>query len=37
MDEEQTEQEHPVVKEKRQKSIMDLLADFKPMEVDENG
>ncbi len=29
----ETEQEQSVVKEKRQKSIMDLLEDFKPMEV----
>ena len=31
MDEEQTEQ--PVVKEKGRKTIMDLLENFKPMEV----
>ena len=29
----ETEQEQPVVKEKGRKTIMDLLEDFKPMEV----
>ena len=35
--ENETEQEQPVVKEKGRKTIMDLLADFKPMEVEQNG
>ncbi len=34
MENETLEQEQPVVKEKRQKTIMDLLEDFKPMEVE---
>ena len=34
MENETLEQEQPVVKEKGRKTIMDLLADFKPMEVD---